>query len=153
MLQSILSLDSNLLTKAATMGTKPSDLTATPSPTTAPVNETTTTLTSESPSTPATNSPKADEPNGRIGSSKSSSSSSSLSAASASKIDGETNATVKSSGSNDLIGNNRIDNDTGTANDVNNKHHESDEADRNAASVSGESFLTSKWLSVISTGL
>lgn len=133
-LQPILSLDSNLLAKTPA---KPNDMTATPSPTTATANETTTTSTSESLTTPATdsncNSPKADEANGKLGSSKSSSSS--ISTASASKTDAESGGAAKS---NDLISNNRNDNDTGTASDANNKQHESNDTERTAVSVSGE---------------
>lgn len=136
-LQPILSLDGSLLAKTPAIGAKPNDVTATPSPTTVTANETTTTLTPESVATPATdsncNSPKTDEANGKLGSSKSSSSS--ISTASASKTDAENGGAARSS---DLISNNRNDNDTGTASDVNNKQHESNDTERAAVSVSGE---------------
>lgn len=142
-LQSILSLDSNLLAKTTTMGTKLNDVTtAALSPSTATVNETAAaSLTTESPSTPANNSkcnsPKADESNGKIASSKSSSSS--ISATSASKVETENNAAVQSSGCDELISNNRNDNDgRTTASDANSKHHENNATETTAVAAAGE---------------
>lgn len=145
-LQSILSLDSNLLAKA-TMGTKPNDTTETLSPTgaaatVAPVNETTTTI-SKSPSTPtnnsAFNSPKADESNGKMVNSKSSSSS--VSATSATKIVTENHSGVEAAVTDSVIGNNRNGNDTDTTSDANKRHESNDmknTINSDAVSISGE---------------
>lgn len=142
-LQSILSLDSNLLAKTTTMGTKLNDVAAAAlSPSTAIVNETAAaSLTTVSPSTPANNSncssPQAEELIGKIASSKSSSSS--ISATSASKVETDNNAAVQSSGCDELISNNRNDNDGRTnASDANNKLHENNATETTAVSASGE---------------
>lgn len=144
-LQSILSLDSNLLAKTTTMGTKLNDVAAAAlSPSTAIVNETAAaSLTTVSPSTPANNSncssPQAEELIGKIASSKSSSSS--ISATSASKVETDNNAAVQSSGCDELISNNRNDNDGRTnASDANNKLHENNATETTAVSASGEWF-------------